>query len=67
VSTWGEGGKFDAPHAKVSSNPALFIAEFGHEERQRLEMLKFSSTMGRRSNLCLQWTGFSPVLIIFKK
>jgi hypothetical protein len=39
VSTWEDGWKFDAPHAKVLSNPALFIAEFGHEERQRLEML----------------------------
>jgi hypothetical protein len=39
ASIWEDGWKFDALHAKVSSNPALFIAGFGRGERQRLEVL----------------------------
>jgi hypothetical protein len=39
ASTWGDGWKFGAPHANVSSNPALCIAKFGHGEHQRLEVL----------------------------
>jgi hypothetical protein len=39
ASSWGGGWKFGAPHAKVSSNPTLFNAGFGREERQRLEVL----------------------------
>jgi hypothetical protein len=39
ASTWGDGWKFGAPHAKILSNPALFIAGFGCGERQRLEVL----------------------------
>jgi hypothetical protein len=35
----GAGWKFGALYAKISSNPTLFIARFGHGERQRPEML----------------------------
>jgi hypothetical protein len=39
ASTWGDGWNFSAPHAKLSSNPAVFTAGFGRGERQRLELL----------------------------
>jgi hypothetical protein len=37
--TWGDGWKFGAPHAKVLSNPVLFITGFDRGEHQRLEVL----------------------------
>jgi hypothetical protein len=43
ASTWGDGWNFGAPHAKVSSNHALFIAGFGRGERQRLEVLLYNN------------------------
>jgi hypothetical protein len=39
ASSWGDGWKFGALHAKVSSNPALFSAGYGRGEHQLLEVL----------------------------